>query len=154
MPELARRCCGTEATAEHVRGCVLRVEEAGTLETVIAESAEARRARAAADPTRWRVGGSPADGDSAHCTIYQGTRFVGSVRVAADAEFLVACANEWQRLAASAVQAKPGQWVELAQEENPGRTILHNGRLYPAGEQLDAERRGEHGIDPESGEVR
>lgn len=50
----------------------------------------ARRREAAEHPTVWRQGGSQG---TEGCTIYQGPRFVGSVRHPEDAAFLVEAAN-------------------------------------------------------------
>lgn len=108
------------------------------------ETAEERRARAALDPDRWRVGGSPG---TASCTIYQGNRFVGSVRDGRDAEFLVATANAWQEFEGAA--HRPAQdgcpTCSGSFRQTVGLVCQTCGTDYgrPAeGDQLDAERRG------------
>lgn len=62
----------------------------GWRRTLVDEATARRRAAAAADPGRWRVGGSES---TEGCTIYQGNRFVGSVRRPEDAADLVEWAN-------------------------------------------------------------
>lgn len=104
------------------------------------ETAEERRARAAEQPTVWRQGGSPG---TEGCTIYEGNRFVGSVRRPEDAKFLVAVANLYQERAETYINRRCcGTAVGTSHE---GWCLLPVAEAGPptSGERLDAERRGE-----------